>query len=81
MIEASEPSEMLAHGASESVPSRLAAVLSRIGGPLAVAVSGGVDSMTLATFVHRVRVPAPKCFTPSRPRCRKRRPSGSKGSP
>jgi pyridinium-3,5-biscarboxylic acid mononucleotide sulfurtransferase len=53
MIEASEPSEMLAHGASESVPSRLAAVLSRIGRPLAVAVSGGVDSMTLATFVHR----------------------------
>ena len=44
---------MRAHGASESVPSRLAAVLSRIGRPLAVAVSGGVDSMTLATFVHR----------------------------
>jgi pyridinium-3,5-biscarboxylic acid mononucleotide sulfurtransferase len=53
MTEASEPSEMLAHRAGESVPSRLAAVLSRIGGPLAVAVSGGVDSMTLATFVHR----------------------------
>ncbi len=31
---------------------RLAAVLDRLG-PLAVAVSGGVDSMTLATFAHR----------------------------
>src|SRR5208337_2844675 len=32
---------------------RLAAVLSNIRGPLAVAVSGGVDSLTLATFAHR----------------------------
>ena len=32
---------------------RLAAVLSGIEGPLAVAVSGGVDSLTLATFAHR----------------------------
>jgi uncharacterized protein len=31
----------------------LAAVLSNIGGPLAVAVSGGVDSVTLATFAYR----------------------------
>jgi uncharacterized protein len=31
----------------------LAAVLSAIDGPLAVAVSGGVDSVTLATFAHR----------------------------
>ena len=35
------------------VQSRLAAVLSNLGGPVAVAVSGGVDSLTLATFVHR----------------------------
>lgn len=32
--------------------SRLGAVLDRLG-PLAIAVSGGVDSMTLATFAHR----------------------------
>jgi uncharacterized protein len=31
----------------------LATVLSNIGGPLAVAVSGGADSVTLATFAHR----------------------------
>jgi pyridinium-3,5-biscarboxylic acid mononucleotide sulfurtransferase len=35
------------------VRARLAAVLSAIDGPLAVAVSGGVDSVTLATFAHR----------------------------
>jgi len=39
--------------ASGSVQSRLAAVLSSIEGSLAVAVSGGVDSLTLATFAHR----------------------------
>jgi uncharacterized protein len=32
---------------------RLGAVLERLG-PLAIAVSGGVDSMTLATFAHRL---------------------------
>ncbi len=42
---------MQAEGAS--VQSRLAAVLSDMRGPLAVAVSGGVDSLTLATFLHR----------------------------
>src|SRR5271165_2719580 len=42
---------MQAHGAN--VQSRLAAVLSNMGGPVAVAVSGGIDSLTLATFVHR----------------------------
>ncbi|MGB7974276.1 MAG: adenine nucleotide alpha hydrolase [Roseiarcus sp.] len=31
----------------------MAAVLSAMQGPLAVAVSGGVDSLTLATFAHR----------------------------
>jgi pyridinium-3,5-biscarboxylic acid mononucleotide sulfurtransferase len=46
-------SEMQAHYATGSVRPRLAAVLSSIGGPLAVAVSGGVDSVTLATFAHR----------------------------
>src|SRR5271168_4969542 len=46
-------SEMRAHHATGSVQPRLAAVLSNIGGPLAVAVSGGVDSVTLATFAHR----------------------------
>jgi pyridinium-3,5-biscarboxylic acid mononucleotide sulfurtransferase len=40
--------------ASGSVQSRLAAVFSSMGGPLAVAVSGGVDSVTLATFAHRL---------------------------
>jgi pyridinium-3,5-biscarboxylic acid mononucleotide sulfurtransferase len=39
--------------ASQSVQPRLAAVLSSIEGSLAVAVSGGVDSVTLATFAHR----------------------------
>lgn len=40
--------------ASRSAESRLAAVLSSMEGLLAVAVSGGVDSLTLATFAHRV---------------------------
>jgi len=35
------------------VQARLTAVLRTIEGPLAVAVSGGVDSVTLATFAHR----------------------------
>jgi uncharacterized protein len=48
-----EDPEMQAHQASGSVQPRLATVLSNIGGPLAVAVSGGVDSVTLATFAHR----------------------------
>src|ERR1700733_9337632 len=48
-----EAPEMQAHQASGSVQPRLATVLSNIGGPLAVAVSGGVDSVTLATFAHR----------------------------
>jgi uncharacterized protein len=39
--------------ASENAAARLAAVLSNIEGPLAVAVSGGVDSVTLASFAHR----------------------------
>ena len=47
-----EASEMQAHQASGNVQPRLATVLSNIGGPLAVAVSGGVDSVTLATFAH-----------------------------
>ena len=40
-------------GEGASVQPRLAAVLSDMRGPLAVAVSGGVDSLTLATFAHR----------------------------
>jgi len=44
---------MQAQQATGSVQPRLAVVLSSIGGPLAVAVSGGVDSVTLATFAHR----------------------------
>jgi PP-loop superfamily ATP-utilizing enzyme len=44
---------MQAHQASGNVQPRLATVLSNIGGPLAVAVSGGVGSVTLATFAHR----------------------------
>jgi uncharacterized protein len=44
---------MQGHQASGNVQPRLATVLSNIGGPLAVAVSGGVDSVTLATFAHR----------------------------
>ena len=43
---------MQAHQASGNVQPRLATVLSNIGGRLAVAVSGGVDSVTLATFAH-----------------------------
>ena len=52
-----EASEMQAHQASGNVQPRLATVLSNIGGPLAVAVSGGVDSVTLATFAHRADGP------------------------
>jgi pyridinium-3,5-biscarboxylic acid mononucleotide sulfurtransferase len=44
---------MQTHEASGSAQSRLAAALSSISGKLAVAVSGGVDSVTLATFAHR----------------------------
>jgi uncharacterized protein len=46
---------MQTHEPSGSSQSRLAAVLSSIGGSLAVAVSGGVDSVTLATFAHRAQ--------------------------
>jgi pyridinium-3,5-biscarboxylic acid mononucleotide sulfurtransferase len=49
----SEISEIDAGQPNESVQTRLAAVLSAIEGSLAVAVSGGVDSVTLATFAHR----------------------------
>jgi pyridinium-3,5-biscarboxylic acid mononucleotide sulfurtransferase len=49
----SEVSEIQAGQASGSAKARLTAVLSAIEGALAVAVSGGVDSITLATFVHR----------------------------
>lgn len=49
----SEVPKIQAGQASGSVQARLAAVLSAIEGPLAVAVSGGVDSVTLATFAHR----------------------------
>jgi pyridinium-3,5-biscarboxylic acid mononucleotide sulfurtransferase len=49
----SEISEIDAGQPSESVRTRLAAVLSAIEASLAVAVSGGVDSVTLATFAHR----------------------------
>lgn len=44
---------METHEASGSIQSRLAAVLSGTRGLLAVAVSGGVDSVTLATFARR----------------------------
>lgn len=53
MTKWSEVSGIQADQASKSVRARLAAVLSTIDGPLAVAVSGGVDSVTLATFAHR----------------------------
>ena len=53
MTKPSEIAEVQGRQASGSVQARLAAVLSNIGGPLAVAVSGGVDSVTLATFAHR----------------------------
>ena len=53
MTKRSEVSGIQADQASKSVRARLAAVLSAIDGPLAVAVSGGVDSVTLATFAHR----------------------------
>jgi pyridinium-3,5-biscarboxylic acid mononucleotide sulfurtransferase len=49
----SEISEIDAGQPSESGQTRLAAVLSAIEASLAVAVSGGVDSVTLATFAHR----------------------------
>jgi pyridinium-3,5-biscarboxylic acid mononucleotide sulfurtransferase len=49
----SEVSAIQADQAGRSFQARLAAVLSAIEGPLAVAVSGGVDSVTLSTFAHR----------------------------
>jgi pyridinium-3,5-biscarboxylic acid mononucleotide sulfurtransferase len=49
----SEILEIDAGQPSQSVQTRLAAVLSAIEASLAVAVSGGVDSVTLATFAHR----------------------------
>ena len=54
MMKQSEAPEIRERQTSGSVQSRLAAVLSSIGGPVAVAVSGGIDSVTLATFAHRV---------------------------
>lgn len=53
MTQQSEPSEMQGRQANGSVDARLTAVLSSIRGSLAVAVSGGIDSLTLATFAHR----------------------------
>ncbi|RDI99373.1 adenine nucleotide alpha hydrolase [Dyella solisilvae] len=44
---------MQTHQATGNAQDRLAAVFSNMSGPLAVAVSGGVDSVTLATFAHR----------------------------
>jgi pyridinium-3,5-biscarboxylic acid mononucleotide sulfurtransferase len=48
----SEASESRADTVSVTVQARLGAVLEAIKGRLAVAVSGGVDSATLATFAH-----------------------------
>jgi hypothetical protein len=45
-------SEPRADQGGASPQARLAAVLGAVGGALAVAVSGGVDSVTLATFAH-----------------------------
>jgi pyridinium-3,5-biscarboxylic acid mononucleotide sulfurtransferase len=53
MTKGSEVSEIQADQPSVSVHARLAAVFSAISGSLAIAVSGGVDSVTLATFAHR----------------------------
>ena len=53
MTKWSEVSEIQADQPSVSVQARLAAVFSAISGSLALAVSGGVDSVTLATFAHR----------------------------
>jgi uncharacterized protein len=57
-----EGSEIEADPASASVQARLAAVLSAMEGPLAVAVSGGVDSVALATFAHRAAGPRTEVF-------------------
>jgi len=54
--------EMQTHEASGSVQSRLADVLSSMEVSLAVAVSGGVDSLTLATFAHRVAASSVEAF-------------------
>src|SRR6476620_7618740 len=53
MTNRSEAFEVQARQASGSVQARLSAVLSNVHGPLAVAVSGGIDSITLATLTHR----------------------------
>ena len=53
MTTRSEISEPRADQGDVSVEARLDAALAAIEGQLAVAVSGGVDSVTLATFAHR----------------------------
>src|SRR5579863_24109 len=53
MTQRTDSSEMRGAGAGGSAAARLVAVLSNMEGRLAVAVSGGVDSVTLATFAHR----------------------------
>lgn len=53
---------MPAQQTNASIEPRLAAVVSSMQGPLAVAVSGGVDSLTLATFVHRTTGPRVEMF-------------------
>jgi pyridinium-3,5-biscarboxylic acid mononucleotide sulfurtransferase len=58
---------MQAQQTGASVEPRLAAVLSKMQGPLAVAVSGGVDSLTLATFAHRAAGPRVEMFHAASP--------------
>src|SRR3984957_19035603 len=58
----SEFPEMQADQATGSVQARLTAVLSAIEGPLAIAVSGGVDSVTLAAFAPRAAGSRAECF-------------------
>ena len=53
MTRRSDSSEIPGRAEGGSVAARLAAVLSNMEGPLAVAISGGVDSVALATFAHR----------------------------
>ena len=44
---------MQQHDSTDEIEDRLQQAAARLEGPVAVAVSGGIDSLTLATFLHR----------------------------
>lgn len=55
------------HDSTGDIKDRLQAAVARLIGPLAVAVSGGIDSLTLATFLHRIKPGAMTVFHAASP--------------